>query len=613
MKMNVSQSIILAVLFIPLLAVILGRLRMDIAALTIPALLALLQYAGFGIFSPPGYPDMALRAFSGFSQDPVIILVSVFILTAALEKSGFARWITIQILKIGGKSISRLIFLFSGTAALLSLFMNDVAAATLLIPSAMEACRLTGINPGKLLIPVSFGSLLGGMATYFATANIIASSLLQNASPPQEPLNVLSFLPTGGLIAVSGLLFMTFFGDRLLPERDAASVFKKKLTGSDLEKSYDLPERTWKVSIHKNSPLHGHTLREIGLGENFGIVLAAIRNGKSSLLFPAPDVEVHAGNELLIIGREERVLELSSQGVQIKPEDAENTLSKRGLVIFELLVMPRSGAVGKTLKDLDFRKRYGWSVLALQRGSSNYRTDVGSMRLSVGDSLLVVGESSRRDATRNDRDFIMLESSPSDQPLLLKETGISLGLLLAAVAAAALGIPVFAATLVAALLVIFSGTISMQEAYEAIEWQIIFVVGGMYSVSLALVESGLAQSAGSLLFHLVELFGPLGLAGGGFLIASFLSQIMGGQFEMMVTGPIAISAAIQYGLNPQAIALAVALGCSNSFLTPMAHPANLLMMAPGGYKFSDFFKIGWWIFLLSFFMMLVGMVLFWKL
>jgi di/tricarboxylate transporter len=612
--MNLSQIIIIAVLFIPLIAVILGRLRMDIAALTIAVLLAIMQFSGFGVFGPAGNPSLALRAFTGFSEDPVVILVSVFILTAALEKSGFARWITIQILKVGGSSINKLIFLFSATAAVLSLFMNDVAAATLLIPSVMEACRRTGINPGKLLIPVSFGSLLGGMATYFATANILASSLLQSASPAQEPLTVLSFIPTGGLIAISGILFLTFFGNRLLPERDGGGKFlNNKQTGSDLEKSYDLSERTWKVRITKHSPMKGRSLRDIGLGENFGLVLAAIRNDRRNMLFPAPEVEVKAGNELFIIGREERVLELAKQhDVKIKSVDSETTLSKRGLVIYELLVLPRSNAVGKTLKDLDFRKRYGWSVLALQRGSKNYRTDVGSLRLSVGDSLLVVGESSRKDAIQNERDFILLDSSPADQPLRLKETVLSIGLLLAAVAAAAMGVPVYIATLVAALLVIFSGTISMQEAYEAIEWQVIFVVGGMFSVSLALVESGIAQMAGSVLTQLAEIFGPLGLAGGGFMIASILSQIMGGQFEMMVTGPIAISAAIQYGLNPQAIALAVALGCSNSFLTPMAHPANLLMMAPGGYKFKDFFKIGWWIFILSFIMLLVGMKLFWN-
>jgi di/tricarboxylate transporter len=125
------------------------------------------------------------------------------------------------------------------------------------------------------------------------------------------------------------------------------------------------------------------------------------------------------------------------------------------------------------------------------------------------------------------------------------------------------------------------------------------------------VESGLAASAGSVLARSIDQFGPIGLAGSGFLVASILSQIMGGQFEMLMTGPIAISAAIQYGISPQAVALAVAIGCSNSFLTPMAHPANLLMMAPGGYKFTDFLKIGWWMFILAFVMLLAGMVLFW--
>ena len=612
--MTLSQYLILAVLSIPLLAVIIGRMRMDVAALTITALLALLQYTGFAVFGPAGQPDLALHALSGFSEDAVVVLVSIFILTAALEKSGFARWISRQILKIGGSSVKRLIFLFSGTAALLSLFMNDVAAGALLIPSVMDVCRRTGINPGKLLIPVSYGSLLGGMATYFATANILASSLLKSASPPQESLNVLSFLPTGGLIAISGILFMTLFGDRFLPEREQADVVRGgRPTGSELEKLYDLYERTWKVTVQKQSPLCGRTLHDIGLGENYGLVLAAIRNGKHSLIFPDPDRRVKPGHQLLVIGREERVQELAGQGVRIQPDEQEDTLSKRGLVIFELLVMPRSDAVGKTLKDLDFRQRYGWSVIALQRGSSNYRTDVGSQRLAVGDSLLVIGESARRDVLQSGRDFILLEPSPSDQPLKMKETVCSLGLLLAAVAAAVLGVPVFIAVLVAALLSIFSGTISMQEAYQAIEWQVIFVVGGMYSFSLALVESGLAASAGSLMARLAESFGSLGLAGGGFLVASILSQIMGGQFEMMVTGPIAISAAIQYGVNPQAVALAVAIGCSNSFLTPMAHPVNLLMMAPGGYKFSDFLRIGWRFFLLTFIMLLVGMVLFWGL
>ncbi len=610
--MTVSQFLVLLTLLIPLIFVMVGRMRMDIAALSITAVLALLQYMGFSIFSPTRQPDLAIRALSGFSQDAVMILISIFILTTALEKSGFARWISLQILKVGGNSVKRLIFLFSSSAAFLSLFMNDVAAGALLIPSVIEVCRRTNINPGKLLIPVSFGSLLGGMATYFATANILASVLLQSASPPQEALYILDFFPTGGLMAVSGILFMTFFGERLLPERKQTALQKSaKPTGSELERCYGLPERTWNAVIEKDSPICNLTVSEIGFGENFGLVLAAVQNGKRQYLLPDPDLRLRAGHHLLIIGREERVIALEDQGVLIRQDERANSLSKRGLTVYEILIMPRSGVVGKTLKDLDFRHRYGLSVIALQRGDSNYRTDVGSKRLRVGDALLVVGESTRVDAIRDHRDLMILEPSKADQPLRIRETVFSIGLLLAAVLAAALGVPVYIAVLAAALLALFSGTISMHEAYQAIEWQVIFVVGGMYSVSLALVESGIAQSAGALMARLAETYGPLGLAGAGFLIASVLSQIMGGQFEMMITGPIAISAAVQYGVNPQAIALAVALGCSNSFLTPMAHPVNLLMMAPGGYKFSDFPKIGWWIFVLSFIMLLVGLILFW--
>lgn len=612
--MTISQWIIIAVILFPLLLVIFGRLRMDIAALSISLLLALTQLMGFGVFGPPGQHELAANAFSGFSQEAVVTLVSVFILTAGLEKSGFARWISRQLLKIGGSSINKLIFLFSSTAAFLSLFMNDVAAAALLIPSVLEVSRRTKINPGKLLIPVSYGSLLGGMATYFATANILANSLLISASPSQKPLSVLSFFPTGGLIAVAGILFLTFFGNRLLPEREKAGKARfKKLTGSELEKSYELFEHTWKITVHKKALLCGRTLREIGLGEKYGLVLAAVRNGKRSLLQPDPDMKLKPGNQLFVIGRRERVDKLTEEGVDIELDNKKDSLSKRGLSIFELLVMPRSGAVGKNLKDLEFRKQYGWSVIALQRGNSRYRTDVGSMRLAVGDSLLVVGESVYKDMLDSTKDYILLESSQSDQPVRLKETIFSVGLLIAAVIAAILGVPIYIAVLAAALLAIFSGTVNMQEAYRAIEWQVIFVVGSMYSVSLALVESGLAASAGSVLARLADLFGPIGLAGGGFMIASLLSQIMGGQFEMLMTGPIAISAAIQYGINPQAVALAVAIGCSNSFLTPMAHPANLLMMAPGSYKFSDFLKIGWWLFVISFIFLLVGMVVFWGL
>ena len=208
--MNLSQILIVTLVLPLILAVIVKKLRMDVAALLITAGLAVMQYAGLGVLGPVKTPGDALRALSGFGQPAMVVLVCLFIITSALEKSGFSHNITHHILRLGGGSTQRLILLFTATSALLSQVMNNVAAGALLIPSALEAARRTGIKPSKLLIPVSFGSLLGGMSTYFTTANILADNLLQSASPPQTPLSILSFAPTGGLILLCGLVFMAF-------------------------------------------------------------------------------------------------------------------------------------------------------------------------------------------------------------------------------------------------------------------------------------------------------------------------------------------------------------------------------------------------------------------
>ena len=322
---------------------------------------------------------------------------------------------------------------------------------------------------------------------------------------------------------------------------------------------------------------------------------------------------IQSGDKLLVIGREDRIQLMADRGVQIRPEQSQKHLSQQGISAFELLITPRSSIIGKTLKELDFRRQFGWSVIALQRGSRSYRTDVGQLHLTAGDSLLVVGESVRRGAFTSSRDFILLKPNPADQPLERRETIISLGLLLAAIMASLFGAPIYLALLVAALLTILTGAITMQEAYQAIEWQIIFVMGGMYSLSQAMVETGIARAAGLGMMHTSDIFGPLGLAGGAFLISALLTQIIGGQVVMLITGPVAISAAIGLGINPQAIAVATAIGCSASFLSPLAHPVNLLVVVPGGYTFQDFFRVGWRLFLICFVALLAGMVLFWGL
>ena len=186
-------------------------------------------------------------------------------------------------------------------------------------------------------------------------------------------------------------------------------------------------------------------------------------------------------------------------------------------------------------------------------------------------------------------------------------------MILSAITASILGFPVYLSMLIGAIVIVLSGILGMEEAYRSIEWQAIFLIAGMYAVSLAMVNTGLASVLGSWMVRLMSPFGPLGLAAGSYSLTAILTQLMGGQVTALVTGPVAISAAIHLGTSPQAIAVATAIGCSASFFTPLAHPVNILMIAPANYTFSDFFRIGWRLTLVSFVVLLVGMIIFWGL
>lgn len=612
--MQLTQWLLLLIVLVPLAFVIAGRLRMDLAAMIMAALLGILQFAGLGILGPANSPQDAIRAIAGFNQPVVITLIGLFIITHGLDRSGVTRWLADQIIKTGGKSTRRLIVLFATVTALLSLVMNNLAAGALTIPSAMEASRRTGIRPSKLLIPVAYGSLLGGMATYFTTANILVSDLLRIAQPPQASLHILDFTPTGGLIAIAGIIFLGFMGNRLMPdhkptyEQDIA-----RLTGSELEDFYQISDRLWQGLVQPASIIAGHALIETAFGRTWGVTVVGVRRGPGDLIAPAPSLLIRPYDRLLIVGNEEKVKQLQALGVDIAPAGQRDNLSKHGITLLEVILAPHSSLEGKTLKNSDFRQHFGLTVIALNRRGRSYRTNIGDMSLEMGDSLLAIGQSSQMQPLKNNPDLIVIEPNPSDQPVHLKEAATTIAITVAAIAASIAGVPVFLSMLIGAALILLLGQITMEEAYQTVEWQALFLIAGMYAVSLAIVQTGLAGMMGSWLLNVVTPFGGLGVAGGAYLLSAILTQFLGGQVAVLVSGPVAISAAISMGADPQAVAVAAALGSSSSFLTPLAHPINILMIAPGNYTFSDFFRAGWLLTVLCFVMMLVGMKIFWGL
>lgn len=612
--MSVSQLYVIVVIIIPLILIITNRVRFDVAAIMTAAALGVAQLAGLGILGAPNSPTDASKALVGLAQPVVITLFCLFIITRYLDKTGVTRWVARRILSIGGRTEWRLVGLLTFTTAAFSLVMNNLAAGALVLPIAMDISRRTGIKPSKLLIPIAYGSCLGGAATFFTTANILSSDLLRSANPPQAPLNILDFTPTGGLIALVGIAFLTIFSGRLLPDREpSAEQSVVRRTGSELEDAYQLGERLWEIRVPSGSQLVEKTLAETGIGQRLGLSVVAIWHGRQSIFAPSPEHLVQEGDMLLIVGREDRVVRLAELGVQIGRENSTDHISPRGVSFVEAVLAPHSRAEDQSLKDLEFRRKYGYTAVALLRGERSYRTDVADFKLRPGDSLLLVGSPDRLKTLQRNPDFLTLETDLSDQPVQWHRASLVIAVTAAAIIISILGFPVYLATLVAVILLVLAGIVNMEDAYRSMEWQAIILIAGMYPLSLAMVNTGLAGLLGDIIVHLIEPFGPLGLAAGAFIFTGLVTQVVGGQVTTVITAPILISAAITLNTSPQAIAVSSAIACSVTFFTPIAHPVNMLMIGPANYRFTDFFRSGWLLTIISFVVLLVGMVLFWGL
>jgi di/tricarboxylate transporter len=570
------------------------------------------QFLGLGILSKPASPQDTLLAISGFSQPVVVTLIGLFILTQSLTNNGVMIWLGQRLASAGANSETRLVLLFALGAALLSLLMNNVAVGALLLPSAIQVSRRAHIRPSKLLIPISFGTALGGMATYFTTANIVMSNLLVIAEPPQAPLGVLSFLGVGGLAAVFGILYLGFFGHRFLPNREPGPEQALARRGSDeLESLYSLGERLWEARLLPNSMCSGRTLKQTRIGERFGLAVIAVWHGRHAVFTPAATEPLQAGDVLLLVGREERIRQLTRLGFQIGRE--EDGISSLGVTLLELILAPHSAYVGKTIKELNFRRKYAFTVVAILRRARSYRTDVGDLPLEAGDSLLMIGPPDRVRDLRINPDVIILEPVSTHRIISRRRALASVLIFLGAIGLALLGVPVYLSVLAAAVASILLGLLPIQEAYRSVEWQVVFFIAGMYVASLAMVNTGLAILVGQHTLGVLLGHGALSLAAASFLLSALLTQLMGSQATAFVVGPIAISAALHTNTNPQAIAVAAAIGCSASFLTPLAHPVNIVMMSPGNYRFGDFARVGLGLLLVVFAALMLGMILFWRL
>jgi len=758
------------VLVFSILAVAVLFLVTEWIPMEVTALLSLGAVALTGLLSP-------VQALSGFSNPAVVTVWAVFILSGGLTLTGVANVIGRFVLRLAGTSETRMIIVIMVTAGVMSAIMNNVAVAALMLPVIMDIARHTNRPPSRLLMPLAYGSLLGGLTTQIGTPpNILVSDALRDAG--MKPFTFFDFTPVGLIIMFAGVAFMVLIGRHLLPQRDVA---KESSTNSsdDWQSQYDLQERLFHIRVPRDSILANKTLAKIRMGSVLGWNVIGITHGDRTFLAPGPTDILQAGDRLTVEGRIETLNELKNWH-QLKVEDGGidlqepysdkikigevllpgnsrfvgstlNSLGFRGrfglnvlairrkeyvrrtnlqdeplqrgdmlllagpdehfeklknttafdkfryvdrseltdvyhlherlmvmqvpsdsaligktlkesrlgdalgsrvlgilrgndpiimpepdevmqagdrLVVegrlrdfenlrgleeleierradtdvdklisgdvglLEAILSPRTTLEGKTLRQINFREKFGLNVLALWRRGRAYRSNLRDVDLRFGDALLLIGPHSKLQLLGREPDFIVLTET-AQKELRLEKMKISILIMAAILLPVIVGwVPIYIAAVVGAALMVLTGCLTMDEAYRQIEWKAVFLIAGMLPLGDALNQTGAAKLIADGVVALVGPYGPnavmFGLVALTFLATCFVPTAA----LVVLMAPIVLNTSASMGFSPYALMMAIAMAASASFMTPVSHPANILVMGPGGYRFIDYLKVG---------------------
>ncbi len=758
--MSLEITITLAILGVAVILFLTERIRVDVVALMV-----LVALAVTGIVTPT-------EALSGFSNLAVITVWAVLILSGGLARTGVAGLLGQQVLRLAGTGEVRLLVIIMLTVGVLSGFMNDIGVASLFLPVVIDIARRTGQPPSKLLMPLAFAALLGGLNTLIGTPpNILVSEALRDAGLP--PFKMFDYTPVGVIVMLSGIAFMALIGRHLLPARDIAKEFKAA-SNADLGTMYELRERLLVVGLPADSPLigkslaesrlgsalrlnviailrpgntrlapnaetilqpgdrllvegrldqlselrgqhiiveeerlpverlvsteidiaevgisprsslTGQTLRQIAFRRNYGVnVLAIWRDGTprranlqdtpllpgdillvqgprsrldylrddpsflvssaeqaevyrlherliavsvptgstlagktltesrmgdafgltvlgiirkdSTLLMPSPEEQLQEGDTLLVEGNPEDLSTL--RGLQElefnQPTEKDVTeLESEQVGLIDVVLSPYSRLAGKTLQELQFREKYGLSVLAIWREGRAYRTNLRDMPLRFGDAMLLYGPREKLGILGSEPDFLVLTQAAQEPPRLNKApiAALVMGIVLTSVIAGWL--PIAIAAVIGVILMVITGCLTIEEAHRFIDWKAVFLIAGMLPLGIAMERTGAARILAESMVSVVGGMGPLAITAGLFILAALASQVLPNPAVAVLLAPIALNTAADLGVSPYPLMMAVAVSASAAFLSPVGHSANVLVMGPGGYRFSDYIKVG---------------------
>ncbi|MBN2554352.1 MAG: SLC13 family permease [Anaerolineales bacterium] len=556
--------------------VVMVLFTLDKISVELPALGLVLFLVLTGILTPE-------EAFAGFGSDVVILMLGLLILMAALERTGITDIAGSLLFRQGGESPDTLLLWVMVIAVVVGSFVSNTAATAFFLPVVISFSRRLDVSPGKVLMPLAFASILASSVTLIGTStNIVVSGMM--SSYDLQPLGLFELTPVGVVIAAAGIAYLYFIGRYLVPDRILRSEIDEAASGIFLSE----------ILIPTGSELEGKTLLECGFGRDLDLtVLRIFREGRRYVV-PRADTHMRSGDVLLVEGRREGILRAKdAMKVDIRPdvEFALPDISSGDIALTEAILLPGSPLIGRTLSGLDVRQRFGFQVLAINRHNGIRTQKMSSVRLKTADILVVQGKADELHLFERQGLFRILEPDVKLRPRK-RRAQLAAGIFLGALVIGGSGIialPV--AVLLGAFLVLATRCITPEEAYSRVNWTVLILIASMLALGRAMGTTGAAQAIAAWMSGLIGMAQPEQYLSLFFFLTLLLTQPMSNQAAAVITLPVAMSVAAQFGWDPRPFAVIIALAASCSFLTPL-EPSCLLVYGPGHYRFLDFPRVG---------------------
>lgn len=581
--MTLEMWLVTGVLVLAILMFIFEWVRVDVVGIIMMIVLPLL-----GLVTPQ-------EAISGLSSNAVVSIIAVIIIGAGLDRTGVMNSLARVILKFAGKSETRIMALIASTVAFISSFMQNIGAAALFMPAARRIARQTNIPVSRILMPMGFCAIIGGCITLIGSSPLILmNDVMKITNPDVEPFGLFSVTPIGLALTVAALAYFILLGRLVLPSAQGEETSSGPMSAL-LQATYRDVGTLFELHIPEDAKGLPVTLKELNLRPMYFTTVVAVAHSKGAVITaPDRDTEIRPGDAVAVVGPPELVKQLAKDlGWRLQPELSAfaEALSPNNAGIMEAIVTPRSELVGKTFRAIKFRKRFRVNPLAILRKNKIFVGGISDIKILPGDAILLQGRWEEFHFLKEKPDFAFTEPVQGEIIHTEKAKYAVACLAVSLVMILVFKVQLSIALLTGALGMVLTKVMSIDEAYDSVDWMTVFLLGGLIPLGIAFEKTGTAKYIADSIMHSMGDVSPIVLLTVVGLLTSFFTLVASNVGATVLMIPLAMNMATSAGADPRMAAMVVAVACSNTFVLP-THQVNALIMRPGGYRTIDYFRAG---------------------